>query len=326
MPEKAMAIERAHGRSSNGAARPVMLAIAGDSATGKSTLTRGLVEALGPDRITAICSDDYHRYDRAERRSHAITPLHPDGNHLGILEQHLQLLSRGEPILKPVYDHRDGTLVRPELVEPRPYVIVEGLHPLHTKLMRACFDVTVFMDPPEPLRRRWKIARDTAQRGYTVDEVLADLIRREDDSEGFIRPQRAQADIVVRFAPIAERGETLEDPLSALLLLRPTIPHPDLRNVITDDVRSALHLRLIRDDDGKPVDALHIHAYGDQRLTADVEQTIWGCLDVPEHLPPVLGMFEDGHREEPMALTQLILLYHLLAVRGARRPLAAAGR
>ena len=85
------------------------------------------------------------------------------------------------------------------------------------------------MDPPEPLRHKWKVARDTAQRGYTVDEVLADLIRREDDSEAFIRPQRAHADIVVRFAPIPERGETLDDPLSALLLLRPTIAHPDLR-------------------------------------------------------------------------------------------------
>lgn len=321
-----MAIERAHGIGANGTVRPVMLAIAGDSATGKSTLTRGLVEALGPDRITAICSDDYHRYDREERKSHAVTPLHPDGNYLGILEQHLQLLSRGEPILKPVYDHRDGSLVRPNLVAPRPYVIVEGLHPLHTKLMRACFDVTVFMDPPEPLRRKWKVARDTAQRGYTQDEVLADLILREDDSEAFIRPQRSHADIVVRFGPIPERGETLDDPLSALLLLRPTIAHPDLRHVITDDVRSALHLKLMRDDDGKPVDALHIHAYGDRRLTADVEHTIWGCLDVPQRLPPVLGMFEDGHREEPMALTQLILLYHLLAVRSGRRSLAAAVR
>jgi len=325
MPDKAMAIERALDHGPNGAVRPVMLAIAGDSATGKSTLTRGLVEALGPDRITAICSDDYHRYDREERKTRTVTPLHPDGNYLGILEQHLQLLSRGEPILKPVYDHSDGSLTRPQLVEPRPYVIVEGLHPLHTKLRRACFDVTVFMDPPEPLRRKWKIQRDTTHRGYTADEVLADLDKREPDSEAYIRPQRAHADIVVRFAPIEERGETLDDPLSALLLLRPTVPHPDLRSVITDDVRSALHLKLTRDDDGKPVDALHIHAYGDKRLTADVEQTIWSCLDVSAQLPPVLGMFEDGHREEPMAMTQLILLYHLLAVREGRRPVEATG-
>lgn len=41
--------------------RPVTLAIAGDSAAGKTTLTKGLVHALGAERITAICGDDYHR-------------------------------------------------------------------------------------------------------------------------------------------------------------------------------------------------------------------------------------------------------------------------
>jgi phosphoribulokinase len=325
MPDKSMAIERAQGVGSNGAVRPVLLGIAGDSAAGKTTLTRGLVEALGPDLITAICSDDYHRYDRLERRSRTITPLDPDCNFIAIMEQHLQLLARGEPILKPVYDHRNGTFTRPQLVEPRPYVIVEGLLPLHTKLMRACFDVTVYIDPPEPLRRAWKLKRDTAERGYSADEVLAELDRRKDDSDTFIRPQRAHADIVVRFAPIEERNETLDDPLSAMLLLRPTIAHPDLSYVLTDDVRSAMHLKLTRDE-GKPVDALHIHAYGDTRITADVEQAIWGRLDVPDRLPPLLGMFEDGRRDEPMALSQLILLYHLLAVRSDRRQLASTLR
>jgi phosphoribulokinase len=326
MPDKAIAIERALGRRTNGAARPVLLAIAGDSAAGKTTLTRGLVEALGPERVTAICTDDYHRYDRDERRARSVTPLHPDSNHIPIIEQQLQLLARGEPILKPVYDHANGTLTRPRLVEPRPYVVVEGLLPLHTKAMRACFDVTVYVDPPEALRRRWKVSRDTAHRGYTAADVIAELSRREKDSETFIRPQRAHADIVVRFAPIEERGETLEDPLSATLLLRPTIAHPDLRHVIDDDARSAVHLKLTRDDDGKPVDALHIHAYGDRRVTADVEHAIWGCLGLPERLPRALGMI-DGRREEPMALTQLILLYHLLAAVGAgQRPLASAAR
>src|ERR1700694_4837703 len=86
MPDKAIAIERAR---SGGGIRPVLLAIAGDSAAGKTTLTRGLVEALGPNLITAICSDDYHRYDRNERRSRTITPLDPDCNYINIMEQHL---------------------------------------------------------------------------------------------------------------------------------------------------------------------------------------------------------------------------------------------
>ncbi|MDQ4098773.1 MAG: phosphoribulokinase, partial [Actinomycetota bacterium] len=52
---------RGNGQTST---RPIMLAIAGDSAAGKTTITKGLVAALGPERITSICVDDYHRYDR----------------------------------------------------------------------------------------------------------------------------------------------------------------------------------------------------------------------------------------------------------------------
>jgi phosphoribulokinase len=320
MPDKAIAIDRARRDGSRPPIRPTMLAIAGDSAAGKTTLTRGLLEALGPKLITAVCVDDYHRFDREERRSLPFTPLHPDCNHIEIMEQHLQLLARGEAILKPVYDHANGTLGRPELVEPRPFVIVEGLLPLHTKLMRACFDVTVYVDPPEALRRRWKVQRDCAERCYAVEEVLAELDRRQGESEAYIRSQRAHADIVVRFAPIEQRGETLDDPLSGLILLRPTINHPDLRHVLTDDVRSALHLKLLRDDDGKPVDAIHIHAYAKRHLTADVEQAIWSCLGVPDRLPPFLGLIGPGRREEPLALTQLILLYHLRAAQKSRLP------
>ena len=314
MPDKQMQIQRAW-RNGNGngdsVTRPIMLAIAGDSASGKTTLTQGLVDALGSDRITSICVDDYHKYDREERKDKPFTPLHPDCNYVEIMEQHLQLLALGQPILKPVYNHSDGTLGRPVLVEPREFVIVEGLLPLHTKLSRACFDATVYLDPPESIRYRWKIKRDTSKRGYTEDQVRADLKKREPESEQFIRPQRSHADIVVRFSPIKERGESDLDPPSATLLLRPTIPHPDLSRIVGEDIRSAMHLKLLRDDDGRPVDALHIHSYAEEEVSRKVEEAIWDELGVHEPVPDTLGAL-DGERSDPLALTQLILLFHLI--------------
>lgn len=181
--------------------RPVLLAIAGDSAAGKTTLTDGLAEALGKDRCVSICVDDYHRYDRQERKCLPFTALHPDCNYVEIMEQHLQLLATGRPILKPVYDHGTGLLARPELIEPAEFIIVEGLLPLHTKLARTCFDVTVYLDPPEDVRRRWKINRDTGKRGYAVEQVTAEMERRRPESDAFIIPQRRHADIVVRIPP-----------------------------------------------------------------------------------------------------------------------------
>jgi phosphoribulokinase len=295
--------------------RPVMLAIAGDSASGKTTLTRGLADALDADRCLSICVDDYHRYDRQERRSLPFTPLHPDCNYIDIMEQHLQLLALGRPILKPVYDHATGTFGRPVYVEPREFVIVEGLHPLSTKLTRACFDVSVFLDPPEEIRRRWKVQRDCAKRGYLPEQVLVDLERREPESEQFIRPQRRFADIVVSFAPIATRNDPPGTPLSAELMLRPTIQHPALSNALTDDHRTAMHLKIMRDKDGTPTDCLHVHGHASAEEARQLEKVIWAELEVEGGPPERLGEVNPGERSEPLAITQLILLYHLLQTR-----------
>jgi phosphoribulokinase len=293
-----------------------MLAIAGDSAAGKTTLARGLIEALGRERSTSICVDDYHRFDRAERRGQPVTVLHPDCNYVQIMEQHLQLLAMGEPVLKPVYDHGTGLLARPRLVEPREFVIVEGLLPLRTALARACFDVAVYLNPPEEIRRAWKIGRDTADRGYTADEVLAELDRREPDSAAFIRPQRPHADLVVRFGPIPGRQDPPGTPFSAELLLRPTISHPDLTGVLSEGGQHAIHLKLARDETGRPVDALHVHGYACPEDSVVVEKAIWAELGLSSAPPDSLGRLPGGQRSEPLAITQLLLLYHLLEAAG----------
>ncbi|SFN69321.1 phosphoribulokinase [Pseudonocardia ammonioxydans] len=310
MPDKSLRIRRA--RPERAGRRPIMLAIAGDSAAGKTTLARGLEEALGPGRCVSLCTDDYHRYDRAERKDLPFTALHPDCNHVGIMEQHLQLLATGEPVLKPVYDHATGELVRPELVEPADVVIVEGLLPLYSKPARACFDVTVFLDPPEEIRRGWKVQRDCAKRGYTPEQVLAELERREPESAAHIRPQRRHADLVVRFAPIESRDDPAGTPLSATVMLRPTIPHPDLSAVLQPGLTRAMHLKLERDPDGRPAESLHVHGYVPREESLAVEKAIWAELGDPGGgAPESLGRLGDA-RSEPLAIAQLLILFHLM--------------
>lgn len=311
MPDKQMRISQA-ARLASGTPRPRMIAIGGDSASGKTTISQGLIEALGPERCAVVPTDDYHRYDRQERKEKPFTALHPDCNYVDVLEQHLQLLAAGQPILKPVYDHSTGELTRPELVEPREFCIVEGLLPLYTKLARACFDVTVYLDPPEEIRYQWKIKRDTSKRGYTEEGVRKALEEREPESEAYIRPQRSKADIVVRFAPIEERDDPPGTPLSATVLLRPTIPHPDFATMLgSDDRRPTMHLKLMRDEDNRPIDALHIHGYAPEEGTREVKELIWHGLGREDDLPECLGSIDQG-KSEPLAITQLILLHHLL--------------
>ena len=76
---------------------------------------------------------------------------------------------------------------------------MEGLLNFHTETLRSLHDVRVALAPPEELRRAWKVKRDCTRRGYTTDEVLAELDARQSDAEEYIHPQRRYADIVVAF-------------------------------------------------------------------------------------------------------------------------------
>ena len=208
-------------------ARPIVLGVVGDSGAGKTTLTRGLIRVVGEDHVTRISADDYHRYDRRERQQLDVTPLHPEANHLDVLTQHLVQLRRGEGILKPVYDHRTGTLGRPVYTRASRFLVLEGLLNFHTESLRTAHDVRVFLAPAEQLRRAWKLKRDCTRRSYTTDEVLHQLDAREQDAVQYIQPQRRYADIVVSFG-----AGRRDDPshLDAEVMLHDTLPHPDLRS------------------------------------------------------------------------------------------------
>lgn len=301
------------------ATRPIILGIVGDSAAGKTTITQGLVNILGPDRVTHICTDDYHKYDRRQRAQLGITPLHPDCNYLDVLELHMERLHYGQPILKPVYDHSDGTLRPPEYVLPRQFVIVEGLLGFATPTLRQFYDVKVYLDPPETLRRIWKIKRDTTKRGYTVEQVLAEMVKREPDSRAFIRPQREFADIVVRFYP--DEGispeQAVGSTLNVQLILRPTIPHPDLSYLLDTEQNGTTDIRLeLGRDGGRPTDFLYINGKVSAEHAARLADAIW------QHLPDLRPLDEGQYgayldrtevrHSHPLALTQLLLAYHLL--------------
>jgi phosphoribulokinase len=279
-------------------ARPILLGIVGDSASGKTTLSRGLVRVLGEDAVTHICTDDYHKYDRRQRAERGITPLNPDCNYLDIMAQHLQCLRLGESILKPVYQHHNGTFGPLVYLQPQAFTVIEGLLGYYTDEMRSAYDVRVYLDPPEPLRRQWKVDRDCSQRGYTTDEVLADLDRREPDSQAFIRPQRRTADMVVC------RMQNLQDPfiLDAELTLRDGLRHPDLTPFVEESDGEIT----LTERDGECV--LFIPgALARERM------------HFASHLrSEQLGEFRVGtavHRSESLALVQLLILYHMTTAR-----------
>jgi phosphoribulokinase len=288
-------------------ARTIILGVVGDSAAGKTTLTRGLVRVLGEDNVTHVCVDDYHRYDRKQRAERNITPLHPDCNYMDIMAQDIAHMREGEPFLKPVYRHEDGTFGPPVRIDPKQFAVIDGLLGYYTEDLRRLYDVRVFLAPPEVLRRKWKVQRDCSRRGYTTDQVLAELDRREPDSEEFIRPQQRQADIVVSFLP-NDSGD--QEHLDAELVLRSTLKHPDLSAVLDGGLEQGMKMT---ERDGEQ--QLFIPGRFDRELAEKIEESIWERLHFASHLRTErLGEFTIGndlHRSESLALIQLLILYHL---------------
>jgi phosphoribulokinase len=292
--------------------RAIVVGVVGDSGAGKTTVTRGLTRVIGDAHVTHVSADDYHRYDRKRRRELGVTPLHPDSNHLDILTQHVSHLRRGEAVLKPVYSHQTGEFEPPVYVKPSKFLVVEGLLNFHTETLRSLHDVRVALAPPEELRRAWKVKRDCTRRGYTTDEVLAELDSRQADAEEFIVPQRRLADIVVAFT--ANRSD---DPahLDADLILRDTLPHPDLSPLLDGTDAGPALIKREREW------LLRIPGDLDPGHAGELEEAVWERMSFASHLRiRRLGEFTVGtdlFRSDSLALVQLLILYHVVTARAA---------
>ena len=286
-----------------------MLGIVGDSGSGKTTITRGLVRVLGEDQVTHFCTDDYHRYDRRQRAERNITPLDPECNHLDILAQHLGHLRRKRA------DHearlpalRRDVRRRPTTSCPAASSSARGCSASTTASSAESFDVRVYLDPPEELRRHWKVQRDCSRRGYTTDQVLSELDRREPDSERWIRPQRHHADIVVSFQPGARRGPGAPRLQADALRLAPA-PRPDRRR------QRGRRRGIVAGRAAGRRGAVRPGRLPHERASA-IEEAIWEKMHFARHLREErLGEFTIGtdlHRSDSLAVVQLLILYHLM--------------
>ncbi len=300
--------------------RPIFVAIGGDSGTGKSTLAAGFYRIFGGSRITTLCLDDYHSLDRRERKLLGVTALDPRANDFFRIESQLLDLKRGHPIMKPVYDHHDGTFGESEEVIPREVVIVQGLHPFLVPGVRALFDLKVWLDPEEALRHRWKIQRDVAKRGYAPEAVAQEIEARRPDVEAYIAPQRRLADLIVRFYRPPENAD--DEHLSVRITTRSTLPSLNLDGLL-DETRTGVRAAS-GEDDGKASDILEIDGGIDRATVRDVEDRIWDHMDARhQHLrhlaPEQFGDFADGtlrkHHSDPLALTQLLLVHRILSAK-----------
>jgi len=197
--------------SKNIGATPVIIGVAADSGCGKSTFLRRILGALGTevssghtaigDMMTVVCLDDYHTNDRGGRKATGLTALDARENDFALMGAQIEALKKGKAVYKPIYNHDSGFKDPPELLQPNKVMVFEGLHPIYDEKARSQLDLGIYIDIVNDVKFAWKVQRDVQERGWTEQQVRDDINKRLPDFSKYVDPQKANADVVLRYEP-----------------------------------------------------------------------------------------------------------------------------
>merc|ERR1711871_43064 len=107
------------------------------------------------------------------------TALDAAENNFDLMYEQLAALKAGKTIEKPIYNHVNGTLDTPETIKPTDIVIIDGLHPMYDPRVRDLIDFSVYLDISDDVKFAWKIQRDMAERGWTLEQVKESIEQRK---------------------------------------------------------------------------------------------------------------------------------------------------
>lgn len=286
--------------------RPFVIGIGGDSGSGKDTFVKALTGLFGEHSVATLSGDDYHLWDRQKPIWQVMTHLNPMANDLEGFSRDLISLADGKHIMTKQYDHRTGKMSHPSKIKSNDFIISSGLHALYLPIFRECYNLKVYLDIDEALRRYFKLKRDIGQRGYTMEEMLNTFEKREADSTHFIRPQANHADLIFRLQPIhphllndLNKNQALR--LKLVVISRHGINMLALNRVLTGIC--GLHIDIVSSDN----DAKVIITIEGETTTADISMAAKIlCPEVLEFLD-IQPKWQDG----TLGLMQLITLSHI---------------
>ncbi|CUM93203.1 MULTISPECIES: uridine kinase [Turicibacter] len=181
--------------------KPLIIGVAGGTASGKTSVSTILYDAFADRTITLLRQDDYyndqsHMTLEERVKTNYDHPLSMDNE---LLVKHLKKLMLGYSIEKPIYDYTQHT--RSELtekIEPTKIIIVEGLFVLEDVQIRDLLDIKVFVEADDDIRFIRRLLRDTTERGRTIESVISQYTESvKPMHQQFIEPTKKYADIIV---------------------------------------------------------------------------------------------------------------------------------
>ena len=181
--------------------KTLLIGISGGTGSGKSTVTKKLVELIKEENVAVIEEDSYYKdqsnisFEERVKTNYD----HPFAFDNKLLIEHLKDLKSGKSIEKPLYDfelhnRKKETL----LVEAKEVVILEGILILSEEEIRDLLDIKVFVDTDSDVRRIRRILRDIKERGRSLDSVIYQYMKTVRPAHlQFIEPSKKYADIII---------------------------------------------------------------------------------------------------------------------------------
>ena len=179
----------------------MIIGICGGTGSGKTTIARAIVDAVGRENVVLVEQDSYYRNlaDMPLDERHQANFDHPDSIDSDMLVNHLIRLKQGLVVEMPLYDFKTHTRSDEiEIIRPKQVVIVEGILIFAEPRVLDLLDMRVYVDTPDDIRFIRRLRRDIAERGRTVDSVIDQYYRTVRPMHfEFVEPSKRHADIII---------------------------------------------------------------------------------------------------------------------------------
>ena len=180
---------------------PFVIGVAGGSGSGKTTVTRRVIETVGPSGVAVLSQDNYYRaQDDVPFEARLKTNYdHPAAFDWTLLRGHIDALLSGVPIQMPEYDFTQHTRSsETTTVLPAPVVVLEGFFALYDGELRDRMHLKVFVDADADVRFIRRLLRDTQERGRTPESVIGQYLEYVRPMHlSFVEPTKRYADVII---------------------------------------------------------------------------------------------------------------------------------
>lgn len=178
----------------------MVIGIAGGTGSGKTTITKKLMQRFGGD-VSVIYHNNYYKahHNMSYEERAKLNYDHPDSFDTDLLIQAVKDLKAGRSVICPVYDYtihdRSDKVIE---VKPARVIIVEGILIFQSRELCRQMDIKIYVDTDADVRILRRIVRDVRDRGRSLESVVNQYLNTvKPMHEQFVEPSKRNADIII---------------------------------------------------------------------------------------------------------------------------------